>query len=70
MTILSETKQTSFPEYKTACGGKIKDPDKYPNAEYRGERIFFCHTGCLRTFEQDPDGFMSGDVEHPPVEKS
>lgn len=53
------------PQFKTACGGNIKDPSKYPNAEYRGERIYFCTNACLRAFEQIPDQFMAGEVEHP-----
>jgi YHS domain-containing protein len=57
------------PEFKTACGGKIKDTSKYPSADYRGERIFFCTPACLRVFQQDPDLFMAGEVEHPPDEE-
>ncbi len=37
----------------------------YPSADYRGERIYFCTRACLRVFEQDPDPFMAGEVEHP-----
>jgi YHS domain-containing protein len=50
--------------FKTACGGGIKHPSKYSSAEYRGERVYFCTLACLRTFEQDPDGFMAGEIEH------
>lgn len=53
------------PEAKTACGGKLKDPKDFPSAMYRGERIYFCTRACLRVFEQDPDPFMAGEVEHP-----
>ncbi len=53
------------PDFQTACGGKIKDPAKYPSAEYRGERVYFCTKACLRVFEQNPDAFMAGEVEHP-----
>lgn len=53
------------PEYKTACGGELKDLSKYPSVIYRGERIYFCTRACLRVFEQDPDPFMAGEVEHP-----
>jgi len=56
---------TQPPEYKTACGGVLKDPANYPSAIYRNERIYFCTRACLRVFEQDPDPFMAGDVEHP-----
>ena len=62
MITMAETKS---PEFKTACGGGIKDPSKYPSAEYRGERVYFCTNACLRAFEQAPDQFMSGEVEHP-----
>jgi YHS domain-containing protein len=63
--ILTQSTDTSLIEYKTACGGVIKDPSNYPNAEYRGERVYFCTRACLRVFEQDPDAFMSGEREHP-----
>ncbi|MFN8386352.1 MAG: hypothetical protein U0V48_02520 [Anaerolineales bacterium] len=53
------------PEYKTVCGGTITDPAKYPSAEYRGETVYFCTLACLRVFKEDPDAFMSGEIEHP-----
>lgn len=61
------TEQTSSqpPEYKTACGGILKNPANYPSATYRGERVYFCTRACLRVFEQGPDPFMAGEVEHP-----
>ena len=55
----------NIPPYKTACGGRLKDPTGYPSAIYKGERIYFCKQACLRVFEQDPDPFMAGEVEHP-----
>jgi YHS domain-containing protein len=54
-----------LPEYKTACGGKLDDPAKYPGAVHRGEQVYFCTRACLRVFEQDPEAFMAGKVEHP-----
>lgn len=53
------------PVIETACGGILKEPEKYPSAEYRGKRVYFCTKACLRAFEQSPDAFMSGEVEHP-----
>jgi len=53
------------PEYKTVCGGVIKDPENYPSAIYHGERLYFCTHACLRVFEQNPDPFLAGNVEHP-----
>lgn len=49
----------------TACGGKLKDPANYPSAIHHGKQIYFCTHACLRAFEQDPDPFMAGEVEHP-----
>jgi YHS domain-containing protein len=57
--------ETKLPKYKTACGGGINDPSNYPSAEYRGERVYFCTNACKRAFEQAPDDFMVGDIEHP-----
>jgi len=53
------------PKFITACGGKIKDPSKYPSAEYRGETIYFCTQACLSVFLLNPDPFMAGEIEHP-----
>jgi len=53
------------PGLKTACNGKLKDPTNYPGRIYRGEMVYFCTPACLRVFEQDPDAFMAGEVEHP-----
>ncbi len=52
-------------ETLTVCGGKISEPEKYPSAMYRGERVYFCTKGCLRAYETDPDRFMAGEIEHP-----
>jgi len=49
----------------SACGGKLDEPEKYPSAEYQGKRVYFCTRACLRAFEQDPDKFMAGEIEHP-----
>ena len=57
--------ETKLPKFTTACGGGIHDPSKYPSAEYRGERVYFCSNACKRAFEQAPDDFMAGDIEHP-----
>ncbi|HEU0291507.1 MAG TPA: hypothetical protein VFR47_02150 [Anaerolineales bacterium] len=57
--------ETQSPEYKTACGGVIRDPARYPSAIYRGEQVYFCTRACLHVFEQNPDAFMAGEVDHP-----
>jgi YHS domain-containing protein len=60
--MMNETNPT---EFQTACGGVIKDPTKYPSAEYHGKQVYFCTNACLRVFEQAPDQFMAGEIEHP-----
>jgi len=60
---------TPLPEYKTACGGKLKDPTNYPSTMYRGKPLYFCTCACLRVFERDPDPFMAGEIEHPTHEE-
>ena len=58
------TSDTS-PLHKTACGGFIKDPSRYPSAEFHDEQIYFCTQACLDVFLKDPEPFMAGEIEHP-----
>jgi YHS domain-containing protein len=53
------------PPAQTACGGALNDAEGYPSAVYRGKRIYFCTQACLGAFEQNPDPFMAGEIEHP-----
>ena len=57
--------QTEQPVTKSACGGVLKDPTKYPSAMFNGERVYFCTKACLNVFLQAPEAFMAGEVEHP-----
>ena len=61
---LSDESQQS-PLAKTACGGLLDHPENFPSAMYRGERVYFCTMACLQVFEQNPDPFMAGEIEHP-----
>ena len=62
----NQTNQTiEEPKFITACGGKVKDPSKYPSAEYHGKTIYFCTQACLNVFLLSPDPFMDGEIEHP-----
>lgn len=62
----SQAQPTPNPEtLETVCGGRIRNPQAYPSAEYHGKRVYFCAPGCLRAFESNPEGFMAGEVEHP-----
>jgi YHS domain-containing protein len=53
------------PIVKTVCGGEIKDPARFPSAIYNGERIYFCTRACLRVFEENPEPFIAGKIDHP-----
>lgn len=53
---------------ETTCGGIIQNPNQYPSALYLGKRVYFCNRSCLRAFEEAPDAFMKGEVEHPAEE--
>ncbi len=57
----------TFPDQEllTVCGGKMKDPEKFPSAIFHGERVYFCTPACLLAFESDPERFMAGEIEHP-----
>jgi YHS domain-containing protein len=62
--------ETSFnnpqkPLAKTVCGGKIKDTASFPSAIYEGKQIYFCTRACLRVFEENPDAFVAGEIDHP-----
>lgn len=50
---------------RVACGGSMEFTADTPWAIYQGEVVAFCTEGCKRTFDQDPDPFMAGDVPHP-----
>lgn len=49
----------------TACGGKIDNPQGYPSATYKGQLVYFCTEACLKAFQDKPDAFMAGEIEHP-----
>jgi YHS domain-containing protein len=52
-------------EIKSACGGVLQDPSKYPSAMFNGERVYFCNAACLNAFLGAPEAFMAGEIEHP-----
>jgi YHS domain-containing protein len=59
--IESETRQGLL----TVCGGRMDDPQKYPASVFQGKNVYFCNEACLRAFQNDPHGFMAGEIEHP-----
>jgi YHS domain-containing protein len=63
MTTFRSTPEAST--IKTACGGILHDPSRYPNALFKGELVYFCNNACLDAFQQAPEAFMAGEIEHP-----
>lgn len=63
-----EDRDHQHEEQKSVCGGVIRDLERYPSAIYKGIRVYFCTRPCLRAYEQAPDAFMRGEVEHPTEE--
>lgn len=61
----SDSEPNMMDNGRTACGGTLPNTTGYPSAVYRGERIYFCTEACLRAFEQRPDAFIAGKIEHP-----
>jgi hypothetical protein len=45
----------------TALCGRVfhADPDYFPQAEYRGQTLYFCTEVCLGAFLSDPDRFVA-----------
>ncbi len=50
---------------KSACGGLLKDPSRYPSDTFNGARVYFCTIACRKVFLENPEAFMAGEVEHP-----
>lgn len=50
---------------KTVCGGILKDTTGYPSSVFQDKQVYFCTRACLKTFEQAPEAFMTGEIEHP-----
>lgn len=48
------------PTFVAICGRIFHaDPDYFPQAEYRGRRIYLCTDSCLGAFLSDPDRFVA-----------
>jgi len=58
-------KESQNKEIKTVCGGLLKDPTRFPSAEYQNQELYFCTQACLRAFQKNPVAFLAGEIEHP-----
>ena len=60
--MLSKTKllQIRSSRFVALCGRVFHntDPQYFPQAFYRGRKIYFCTESCLGAFLAEPDGFF------------
>lgn len=50
------------------CGMTIDPATAAGNFEYNGQTYYFCHTGCLTKFRQDPEKFLAPKKDVPVME--
>ena len=49
---------------ETVCRRLIPaDPAYYPQAEYRGQVLYFCTETCLHAFQDDPERFIAVHIK-------
>lgn len=46
------------------CGMEVDESTAQWTSEYQGETYYFCAPGCKRTFDKDPDKFLSDEGKH------
>lgn len=42
------------------CGMTIDSETAQHKSEYKGQTYYFCAPGCKRSFDQDPEKYLSG----------
>lgn len=42
------------------CGMEVNEEAAADKSEYRGVTYYFCSSGCKRTFDRDPEQYVSG----------
>jgi hypothetical protein len=51
-------------EIEFACGGAAPFSEDTPAVLHEGRLIYFCLPACKRTFEREPEKFLSGAIPH------
>ncbi len=41
------------------CGMEVDEKTAQWTAEYKGKKYYFCAPGCKRSFEKDPEKYLS-----------
>ncbi len=46
------------------CGMDVTPEDAAGKSEYKGQTYYFCSTGCKKSFDKEPEKYLSGENEH------
>jgi Cu+-exporting ATPase len=46
------------------CGMEIDPNTAAGKSEYKGETYYFCSTGCKKSFDKEPEKYISSDQQH------
>jgi Cu+-exporting ATPase len=46
------------------CGMDITAESAAGKSEYKGQTYYFCSTGCKKSFDKEPEKYLSGENEH------
>lgn len=46
------------------CGMEVNPETAAGKSEYKGETYYFCAPGCKKAFDQEPEKYVGGNMEH------
>jgi len=46
------------------CGMNVNPETAAGKSEYKGKTYYFCSPGCKKSFDADPEKYISGSHEH------
>ena len=47
------------------CGMDVDERSAAGKSEYKGQTYYFCSPGCKRSFDKDPEKYVSKAPSHP-----
>jgi P-type Cu+ transporter len=61
--IKGETRMTTTVR-DPVCGMDIDPNTAAGKSEYKGQTYYFCSPGCKKSFDKEPEKYLSGENEH------
>ncbi|MDX1614308.1 MAG: YHS domain-containing protein [Candidatus Promineifilaceae bacterium] len=46
------------------CHMEVDEETAQWTSEYKGQTYYFCAPGCKRSFDKDPEKYLSGEGDH------